>query len=187
MTRIAFAAALALSLAGCATLKIETEYVEGADFKKYRSFDFLTMDPGPEQAPMMRDPQVRARIRLLVERELTKRGFIKVPEGTLPDFFIAMHGWAQDQIRVEQYGYNYAYGNAYFGPMVGTAGMTSTGSMVSVQAYRSGTLVLDFVDGKERQMFWRGTASDSVSPDQAPAALEQGVIKLIAAYPPGRR
>ena len=81
MTRTAFAAALALSLAGCATLKVETEYVEGADFKKYRTFDFLTMEPGPEEAPVIRDPQVQARVRYFVERELLKRGFKKVPGG----------------------------------------------------------------------------------------------------------
>jgi len=183
MTRIAFAAALALSLAGCATLKVETEYVEGADFKKYRTFDFLTMVPGPEEAPVIRDPQVQARVRFFVERELLKRGFKKVPGGTLPDFFIAMHGWAQDQISVSSYGYGYGAG---FGYPYGGAVVT-TAPAVSVRSYRSGTLMLDFVDGTSREMFWRGTGSDSVSPEQAPEALENGIVKILEQYPPGRR
>jgi hypothetical protein len=184
MTRIALTAALLLSLAGCATLKVETEYVEGADFKKYRSFDFLTMEPGPEQAPLIRDPQVRARIRFFVERELLKRGFIKVADGALPDFFIAMHGWAETQIAIDSYGYGYGAGFGYAGP----GGMVVTSApMASVRAYRSGTLILDFIDGRDRQMFWRGTGSDSVSPEQGPAALENGIVKIIAMYPPGRR
>ena len=56
-----------------------------------------------------------------------------------------------------------------------------------MRAYRSGTLILDFVDGTSREMFWRGTGSDSVSPDQGPAALEEAIVKIIDAYPPGRR
>ena len=183
MTRTALAAALSLTLAGCATLKIDTEYVEGADFKKYRTFTFLTMEPGPEQAPLIRDPQVRERIRFFVQRELLKRGFIHAPEGELPDFFVAMHGWAGDQIRVDQYGYGYGAG---FGYPYGGAVVT-TAPAVSVRTYRSGTLILDFVDARSREMFWRGTGSDSVSPDQGPAALEQAIVKLIEAYPPGRR
>jgi hypothetical protein len=185
MIRIAATAVLALSLAGCATLKVETEYVEGADFKRYRSFAFLTMQPGPEQAPVIRDPQVRERIRFFVQRELLKRGFVLAPEGVLPDFFIAMHGWAQDQIAVDQYGYGYGAGYRY--GYHGGAVMVSTAPQVAVRAYRSGTLILDFVDGAKREMFWRGTASDSVSPEQGPAALEQAIIKVLEAYPPGRR
>jgi hypothetical protein len=184
MTRTALAAALSLTLAGCATLKIDTEYVEGADFKKYRSFTFLTMQPGPEEAPVIRDPQVRERIRYFVQRELLKRGFVQAPEGVLPDFFIAMHGWSGDQIAIDQYGYAYGAG---FGYPAGGAVVVSTAPAVQVRAYRSGTLILDFVDGTSREMFWRGTGSDTVSPDQGPAALEEAIVKIIDAYPPGRR
>jgi hypothetical protein len=184
MNRTALTAALLLSMAGCATLKVETEYVEGADFKKYRTFDFLVMEPGPEQAPLIRDPQVRARIRFFVERELVQRGFLKVPGGTLPDFFIAMHGWAETQIAIDRYGYGYGAGFGYAGP----GGMVvTTAPVASVRAYRSGTLILDFVDGTTREMFWRGTGSDSVSPEQGPEALENGIVKILAKYPPGRR
>ena len=184
MTRTALTATLALVLAGCATLKIDTEYVEGADFKRYRSFTFLTMQPGPEEAPVIRDPQVRERVRYFVQRELLKRGFLLAPEGVLPDFFIAMHGWSGDQISIEQYGYGYGAG---FGYPAGGAVVVSSAPAVQVRAYRSGTLILDFVDGTTREMFWRGTGSDSVSPDQAPAALEEAIVKIIEAYPPGRR
>ena len=184
MNRIARTAALLLSLAGCATLKVETEYVEGADFKKYRTFDFLTMVPGPEEAPLIRDPQVQARVRFFVERELLRRGFVKVPQGTLPDFFIAMHGWADSQISVDSYGYGYGAG---FGTPYGGGMVVSTAPAVSVRSYRSGTLILDFIDGTSREMFWRGTASDSVSPEQGPAALENGIVKILGLYPPGRR
>jgi hypothetical protein len=184
MTRTVSIAALALALAGCATLKIDTEYVEGAEFKRYRSFAFLAMEPGPEQAPLIRDPQVRARIRLLVERELLKRGILRAPEGALPDFFIAMNGWAKDQIQIDQYGYGYGAG---FGYPAGGGVMVSPTPAMQVRAYRSGTLSLDFIDAGTREMFWRGTGSDTVRPDQGPAALEQAVVKLIDAYPPGRR
>lgn len=184
MTRTALLAALALSLAGCATLQVETEYVEGADFKKYRSFTFLSVDPVPSEAPAIKDPQVRERIRYFVARELLKRGFLQAPEGVLPDFFIAMHGWAGDQIAIDQYGYGYGAG---FGYPYGGAVMVSSAPTYQVRAYRSGTLILDFVDARSREMFWRGTGSDSVSPDQGPAALENAIVKIIEAYPPGRR
>jgi Domain of unknown function (DUF4136) len=184
MTRTALAAALSLTLAGCATLKIDTEYVEGADFKKYRSFSFLTLQPGPEQAPVIRDAQVRERIRFFVARELLKRGFVQAPEGVLPDFFIAMHGWSGDQIAIDQYGYGYGAG---FGYPAGGAVMVSTAPAVQARSYRSGTLILDFVDATSREMFWRGTGSDSVSPEQGPAALEEAIVTIIDAYPPGRR
>jgi len=57
----------------------------------------------------------------------------------------------------------------------------------TVRTYDVGTLVVDMFDARSKQAVWRGTASATVpiSPERANAAVEAGLDKLFAGFPPG--
>jgi hypothetical protein len=177
MTRSFFAIALALALSACSTVQIDTQYKQGVDYKKYRTFAWNPVEPGPEQATEARDPAIRRLVLGTIEKQLTSRDFKKAADGATPDFLIAVHGWSRDKIDVKQYGYVYGYSGYGMYPTMG-------GPAVEVRQYKEGTIVVDFIDAATREMFWRGTASDTFIPGTGQAAIKDALGTLLDAYPP---
>jgi hypothetical protein len=176
LTRCRAAAALAaLTLSGCSTLKIKTEYDPQAQFASYKSYAWLATAPGVEQAAAIQNPGVRSLVVTAVDREMANRGFVRTTPDANPDFFVSVIGWGKNRVEVTNYGYAYAPG---FYPYVHSGG-------VSVNEYSDGTLLLDFVDAKTKQLFWRGTANDTISSaDQLKGAIDEAAKQLVAAFPP---
>jgi len=179
MRHAALPATLCALLASCSTVKISTEYNPKADFASYRTYAWAAVEPGPEEAPSIRNPAVYSMVRTAVDRELSARGLTPDESGQ-PDLLVVVHGMARDRIEVSSYGY--AYAPLYYGPhgamMVGT-------SATEVRQYRDGTLLLDLIDAKTHQLVWRGTASDTVSsPSEVQGVVNNAVKTLLAEYPP---
>jgi hypothetical protein len=177
MPRSSLALALAFALAGCSTVQIDTQYKPNVDYKKYQTFAWNPIEPGPEQATEARDPAVRAYVMSTIEQVLTGRKFRKAAAGATPDFCIAVHGWSRDKIDVKQYGYVYGYSGYGMYPTMG-------GPAVEVRQYKEGTIVVDFIDAATHEMFWRGTASDTFIPGTGRAAIKDALVTLLDAYPP---
>lgn len=179
--------ALAAALAGCASLKVSTEYDPTAPYPSYKSYAWLAAQPGPEQAPPVRNPVIQAQIQAAVDRELGAKGFTRSAVEENPDLLVTVHGWSQNRIEVNNYGYGYtgvyAYGPAPYRPAVPI-------SSVEVQNYTDGTMLLDFVDAKTKKLVWRGTASDtfnSPTPDVVKKTVDEAVRQLMQAYPPKKQ
>ena len=175
---LALAASLAIGLAACSTVQIATEYKQGVDHKRYRTFAWNPVDPGPEQATDARDPAIRKLVFKTIEEQLTPRGFKKAAAGETPDFYIAVHGWARDKIDVKQYGYVYGY--------TGYGTYATGGPAVEVRQYREGTITIDFIDVASKEMFWRGIGSDTFIPGTGAAVVKEAISKVLDAYPPPR-
>ena len=172
---------LALALAGCATgAKIQTQFDPKAPYPTYKTYAWLATDPGQEQAAAVRNPQVRQMIVGAIDRELQRKGLTRVTPDEKPDLFVSVIGWGQQRVDVTTYGY--AYGGAY---VYGGYGPGYAVPVTSVQEYTDGTLILDLVDAKTRQLVWRGTAADTISnPSAIGQIIDEAVQKLLAAYPP---
>src|SRR5512138_742077 len=105
--------ALAAALAGCSSLKVNTEYDPTAPYPSYKTYAWLAAQPGPEQAPPIRNPVVRAQVQGAVDRELKAKGFTLTTPEANPDLLVTVHGWSQDRIQVNNYGYGYGGAYAY--------------------------------------------------------------------------
>jgi hypothetical protein len=178
--------ALAMALAGCSTLKVNTEYELSAPFASYKTYAWLKNGPGPEEAPAIRNPMVQAQVVAAVDRELAAKGIVLAKPDATPDFFVSVHGWAASRIEVTNYGY--AYGGAYaYGPYPyrgGAVVMPAT----EVHNYTDGTLLVDFVDAKAMKLVWRGTATETFTKADLNAVkrtVDEAVRQLVGdGYPP---
>jgi hypothetical protein len=179
--------ALAAALAGCSSLKVNTQYDAAAPYASYKTYAWNPAPPGPEQAPAIRNPLVRDRVVADVNRELAKKGLAQVAPDANPDFLVSVHGWAQSRVEVTNYGYSYGYGYAY-GP--GPYRAMPTGPAVEVNSYTDGTMLVDLVDAKAKKLVWRGTASDTfTSPDvnAVTRIIDDAVAQLFENYPPKQK
>lgn len=178
---------LAAALAGCSSLKVNTEYDPTAPYADYKTYAWNPAPPGPEQAPAIRNPLIREQVVAAVDREMSKKGFTQVKPEATPDFLVSVHGWSQGRVEVTNYGY--AYGGAYtygYGPYRPVAVAPAT----EVHSYTDGTLLLDLVDAKAKKLVWRGTAQDTfTNPDLSAVkrSVDAAVTELFQNYPPKKK
>jgi hypothetical protein len=61
-------------------------------------------------------------------------------------------------------------------------------SSVDVYQYKEGTLIVDVVDAKTKQLVWRGFATGTVDPDAKPEQRERklndAIAQMMAQFPP---
>ena len=159
------ATVLALS---CSSINVSHDYDPQADFNNLKTFSWL---PFPKKADV--NQLVVKRIQDAVTGELETKG---LRLSSNPDFLIAMHGATKEKLDIQDWGYSSPRA-AYWGRRD-----------ISVQQYTEGTLILDFVDAKSKEMIWRGVATGAVdsgaSPEQRTKRINDVVAKLLAKFPP---
>ena len=156
---------LALS---CSSISVSHDYDPQVNFTNLKAFSGLSF---PKKAEV--NQLVVRRIRDAVTGELEAKG---LRLSSNPDFLIAMHGAAREKLDIQDWGYSSPRA-AYWGHRD-----------ISVQQYTEGTLILDFVDAKSKEMIWRGVASGAVdpgaSPEQRTKRINEAVAKLLAKFTP---
>lgn len=188
MSRASFpalvAAFLALLLAGCApAITVSHDFDPGADFSSYRTWSWL-----PQLVPEVVDPRVHndivdQRVRRVVERALTAKGYQRLEPGQ-GDFGVRYHAAIEGKVSVQTINDTYGYGPGW-GPGPARGATTQT----YVREWDEGTLVLDVVDGKSDKLVWRGSAQAEVSaepppPDSRDEILNLAVDEMLAEFPP---
>ncbi len=177
MTRTLGLLTSAVVLAACSSVKVQTEYDKATNFRAYRTYAWITQQPGPEQAPAVRDPRIHEAVVQGIDGGLGAKGMKRVELDQSPDLLVAVHGFASNRIDVQTYGYNYAATPYGFYP-----GLQTTA--VDVRQYRDGTLLIDLIDAATRQMVWRGTATDTFTPGAEAKAISNAIEKTLKEYPP---
>ena len=166
----ALAAALALGLAACSTLELNTDFTPGTDFGKYRTFEFR-----PAAEP--RNPVAARSVAYAVGQALEAKGMREVEKGG--DLLIYGHFVRDEKLQFDTYGYTTVgwYGWGWYGSAVTTARVIPVG-----------TLLIDLVDASTKKLVWRGMVKDEIDTELYPEEREKKAIgiakKLFADYPP---
>jgi hypothetical protein len=170
-TKIGWLAVLIL-LAGCTSMSITTDYDHDVDFAGYKTFAWISKPRPAAPGRGFINPLMEERIKKAVENDLSAKGYSKDIDGQ-PHFLIAIHAGAKDRLNVTDYGYHY-------GPR-GRWGHRH----VEVNRYKEGTLILDFVDPRQKQLIWRGYAVGALAnPEQVEEQIIRSVGKMLESFPP---
>jgi hypothetical protein len=173
MRRIGWLATLAAvtALAACSSVTTNADYNPGADFSKYKTFAWH--ETGTIPNPIWHD-----RIKSALTDELRMKGLAQSEAN--PDLWVSAHTRLDEQTQINTYntGWGYGWGWGY-----GAGMTTSTVSQIPV-----GTLIVDLVDAKQKELVWRCTATKTLSPDASPQTKEENLRKALAKmfenYPP---
>ena len=172
-TTIALALFLSVLLTGCTTSPtIFTHYEKNIDFNQYQSFSFYDPIADKKQAySTLLDKYIQASI----IKELERRGLKQVEEGDLKiGFNIYTKERSQTTTTPDMHGsyynyrgrYGYSYGMGY-------------GSETRISQYTEGTLNIDAVDRRKKQVIWEGAAVGRLK-DEVPADVEKIINEVVA-------
>lgn len=167
----ALVAVVALGMTACSTLELNTDYVPGTDFTKYRTFSFM-------EGEKPRNPVARRSVEYAVTLALEAKGLKNVDAGG--DLLIYGHFVTEEKLQIDSYGYGTGgwYGWGWGG------GVTTT----TVRRIPVGTVLIDLVDAGAKTLVWRGMVKDEISTELYPEEREKKAIRiaqeLFAGYPP---
>lgn len=172
-----------LLIASCATSPVEmttADYDRSADFSAYRTFGFFEK-LGTDTAGY--ESLVTQTLKSATRREMEARGYTYAE--TDADLLINFNARLAQQSRVVETpapSIYYGYRRGYYGGWSDYSFETQT----HVDQYTEGTLNIDIVDAKRKQLVWEGIAvgrvTDKVRKDRQ-AAINTAVAEIFAKYP----
>ena len=150
-------------LMSCSSISVHTDYDQEANFSKYQTFKWMP-NPGKRVSRVKQNSLLDKRIRRAVEHELEAKGY-RFVQGGRTDALIVCHIGVRNKVDIDRYGY--------------------WGRRVHVQRYKEGSIVLDIVDAKTKELIWRGVAQGTVHYLEGdPERVNEAVFKILEGYPP---
>ncbi len=171
-----------VSLVGCSQYDINYDYDIDSNFSAYRTYAWIpiTINEGSTTAKsaMQSNTLLDSRIRGAVDSNLKAKG-LTLNEET-PDLLVVYHTGMQNKVDVTDWGYSYA--GSYWG---------WAGQDIDVYNYTEGTLLVDLVNSKTKQLAWRGSATGVVDPGRSPEQVQQTINDVVGQmfqnYPPKKK
>ena len=180
-TRLFLLALFALLLAGCVTSpEYSFDSDPKADFNSYRSFGFYS--PLAAEDKGYSTPASQA-MRAAARREMEARGYVY--DESAPDLLVNINAFITERTDVIDYPY---MGYGYYGYRGGYYGYPGPfwGGDTYVRNYKEGTLNIDLVDARGKNLVWEGIAvgrlSNMKSVDRT-ARINTTIAEIFAYYP----
>jgi len=139
---------------GCATFSVNYDFDPEADFTRLKTYAW---SPVSEKSPM--NELTMKRIKIAVDKQLKAKG-LTVTSSENPDMLIALNAAREKRVDVQEWGYGHDdrdYSSDGWYP--GRLPVTPEGRDyfeyrrgVDTYEYEVGTLVLDFVDAKKKEL-----------------------------------
>jgi len=167
---------LPIIISACSSLKTTTEYDPDVDFTQYKTYIFL---PWNKQSDEILTDIDKERFRNAIRADLNILGYTE--SKTEADLAINIFIIVDDKTGTATYTDFYTSGTGvgyYYGPWgYNNPGGVSPYTTMHSYDYKQGTLVLDLLDVKKKQLAWQGIAQKTL--DSAPNNSGQNIIEII--------
>ena len=157
MIRLAALLALGALVASPAhAQKPQIQWDKAYDFSKVKTFMWQ-----PPSAPSLEEenPFMHKFIEDSIETELQAVGFMETTDN--PDVYVTYHGSVNTEVSYRSTSFGFSVGSYGMGPWGGMTGVAAGPTSTNTREVQTkvGTLIVDIVDAKEKQLIWRGTSS----------------------------
>ncbi len=183
-------AALALTLAGCGGVTVQSDYDPRADFASLKTYQWTEKVPAEQKDPRVYNAIIENRVKTAVNNALGAKGYQEVTSGT-PDFYLTWHGTIDQKQSLQTVGNNYGWGTGWYGAGWGGwgGGMGMTTTTTYVDQWEEGTVVVGVFDPTTDELIWWGSAQaeldEKKSPQKAQEDADKAAVKLLETFPPG--
>lgn len=176
---------VALLVASCVPVQVETDVDFATDFSGLKVFSWLKTTTAPGSDVRVNNPELDVLVRAAVEKDLQAKGFVKGENG---DFLINWLGAIESKVRVESVQHFYS-GYGYQTLSKPMAGKIAEGD--SVTSYEEGTIVIDILDSQKHKILWRGAGTrrllKDMDKDQVSGYVNLSVRDILKGFPPGKK
>ena len=159
---------LVIILTSCSSVRVNADYDKKANFTNYKTFAYLKS--GIDKVEI--SDLDKKRILNSIEEVMISKGFTKSEN---PDILISIFTKERERVDVYQnYGFGWGW-NPYWG-------MGYTNVMTSPE----GTLFIDIIDAKTKELVWQGEGSGYLTKDteKKDARIKEFVTRILEQYPP---
>ena len=176
--------AAVLAAAGCApAIHVRTAADPEANLATLRTFQVLPTPtsrgaaPASKTDPMLQNSIMNRALRQDLAQAFAARGY--GADTTHPDFAVAYYTSSRDKLNVTYWDYGYPFWRPWrwWGPA----------PVEQVSEYTQGTVIVDVIDPKTKQLLWRGQGVSDVSdnPKTYARELAKTVTAIVAKFPRG--
>ncbi|WP_051215914.1 DUF4136 domain-containing protein [Ferrimonas futtsuensis] len=176
-----------LALAGCSSVSTEYDYDEKVAFDGFTKWAWVEATPDSGSAKYQMDGLNDRRIRDALTAQLSNAGLSQVPAS---DAQVLVNYLTQVEKKIDVDTFYTSFG--YYPYYHSRHGYWGTGVQADtrVREYKEGTLVVDIIDAKTKQLLWRGSGTDTLKKNLTPEKRTEQVQKVVSAifegYPPGK-
>lgn len=166
-----FAIAL-LFLTSCQSVRVVADYDKTAPFSSYKTFGFHK--EGVDRAEI--SDLDKRRILKAIETSLLEKGFSK---SETPDLLVNFFTKEKQQVNIynnnfNSFGWGWGWGGPYFGAQYNVSNSTQ------------GTLYIDLIDTKRKELIWQGIGQGNISTNvkYKDERINEFVASILGKYPP---
>lgn len=164
-------------LASCYSVRVASDFDKNADFNQYKTYAFYKS--GIDKVEI--SDLDKRRILAAIDTELASKGFTKSEN---PDLLINIFTKSRQQVDINQFnaGWGYGWGWGWNPWMWG-------GNNTSVSTSTEGTLYIDLVDAKKKELVWQGEGIGVLTQNmnKKDERIQEFVQKILAKYPPEKK
>ena len=177
----AIAFALLLGTSGCTTASrvgVTNDFDHAVNFRAFKTWAWYPQQPKDAEGGPAKGYEsfLDKRMRAAVASEMAQKGLTEATAA--PDIYIAYSARVEDKQQVSQNynglgypygGYGYGYGRNYS----------------PVTQYKAGTVVIDIIDARRKELAWRGTGQAQVNQNTIDELETHRIVNgILSTYPP---
>ena len=175
---------LLLGSSGCTTaarVGVTNDFDHAVNFRAFKTWAWYPQQPKDAEGGPAKGYEsfLDKRMRASVAAELNAKGLTEVAANAAPDIYVAYSARVEEKQQVSPYangmGYPYGYGyGGYYGR-----------GYSPVTQYKAGTVVIDIVDARRKELAWRGTGQAQVNQNTIDEVETHRIVNgILSTYPP---
>ncbi|MGH2665667.1 DUF4136 domain-containing protein [Flavobacterium sp.] len=164
---------LVFAITSCSTVRVNSDYDKSVNFSQYKTYAFHKS--GIDKAEI--SDLDKKRILKSIDAQLSAKGMTK---SETPDLLVNIFTKERERIDVNQFNAGWGYGWGYgWNPYL-------WGGRTYVSSSTEGTLYIDLIDAKNKELIWEGMGTGYLTQDthKKDERINEFVTKIIAEFPP---
>jgi len=167
---------LIIILTSCSSIRVNSDYDKKVDFSAFKTYAFYKT--GIDKVEI--SDLDKKRILYSIEETLSAKGFNK---SETPDLWINFFTKEREQVDVNRFSVGWGYGWGWgWNPWI-------WGGNTTVNRYPEGTLTIDIIDAKKKELIWQGEGEGVLTKDinKKDENIKEFATKILEQYPPKKK
>ncbi len=163
-------------LASCSSVRVNADYDKNVDFSNFKTYAYHKN--GIDKVEI--SDLDKRRILKAIDAEMLSKGFTK---SETPDLVVNIFTKEREQVDVNRFNAGFGFGWGFgWSPFF-------YGGNTSVYRYTEGTLYIDLIDAKKKELIWQGEGEGLLTQntDKKDEVINEFVTKILAQYPPATK